>query len=93
MHTGRTPRPAGTGPETDSGTDVSGALSLYPIFIAQNHRKQNMTGFTRKRKEMHQNDKEGNVEEREKIKEIVRMLRRLDAARLRMVYCYVLGML
>lgn len=42
---------------------------------------------------MHQNDKEGNVEEREKIKEIVRMLRRLDAARLRMVYCYVLGML
>lgn len=42
---------------------------------------------------MQRNDKGDAMEKREKIEEIVRMLRRLDAGKLRMVYCYVLGML
>lgn len=42
---------------------------------------------------MQRNDKGDAMEKRERIEEIVRMLRRLDVGKLQMVYCYVLGML
>ena len=76
-----------------SGTAASGVFHYSTESAEKNTKDKSLTQCTRKRAEMQRNDKGDAMEKREKIEEIVRMLRRLDAGKLRMVYCYVLGML